>query len=53
MRTVVTLSDKGSGTYEGNGELQSGGTWQVTVMARQNGQTIARKQLALNATGGM
>jgi hypothetical protein len=39
--------------YEGKGDLSSGGTWQVTVRAQQNGQTIANKQLTLNATGGM
>ena len=53
MKTVIKASDKGDGTYEGKGDLGSGGTWQVTVMALQNGQTIARKQLSLNATGGM
>jgi len=53
MKTVVVTSDKGNGTYEGKGDLGSGGTWQVTVMARQNGQTIAHKQLSLDATGGM
>jgi YtkA-like len=53
MKTVISASDKGGGTYEGQGELGSGGTWQVTVTATQNGQTIASKHLTLNATGGM
>src|SRR6266852_2464466 len=53
MKTVINASDKGGGMYEGKGDLGSGGTWQVTVRAQQNGQTIANKQLALNATGGM
>jgi RND family efflux transporter MFP subunit len=52
MKTVINASDKGS-VYEGRGDLGSGGTWQVTVRAQQNGQTIANKQLTLNATGGM
>ena len=39
--------------YEGKGELGSGGSWQVTVRAQKDGQTIASKQLTLNATGGM
>src|SRR5229473_2562012 len=52
-KTVVNASDKGGGMYEGKGDLGSGGTWQVTVRAQQNGQTIANKQLTLNATGGM
>jgi Cu(I)/Ag(I) efflux system membrane fusion protein/cobalt-zinc-cadmium efflux system membrane fusion protein len=53
MKTVINVSDKGGGMYEGKGDLGSGGTWQVTVRAQQNGQTIANKQLTLNATGGM
>jgi Cu(I)/Ag(I) efflux system membrane fusion protein/cobalt-zinc-cadmium efflux system membrane fusion protein len=53
MKTVINANDKGGGMYEGKGDLGSGGTWQVTVRAQQNGQTIANKQLTLNATGGM
>ena len=53
MKTVVNASDKGGGMYEGQGDLGSGGTWQVTIRAQQNGQTIANKQLTVNATGGM
>ena len=41
MRDVATLSDKGNGVYEGPLELQSGGTWQVTITAQRGGQTIA------------
>src|SRR6266853_1046809 len=52
MKTVFNASDKG-GMYEGKGDLGSGGTWQVTIRAQQNGQTVANKQLTLNATGGM
>jgi Cu(I)/Ag(I) efflux system membrane fusion protein/cobalt-zinc-cadmium efflux system membrane fusion protein len=53
MRTPVALSDKGNGVYEGSGVLGSGGTWQATILAKKNGQTIASKQLSMNATGGM
>ena len=53
MKTVINATDKGGGVYEGSGDLGSGGTWQVTITASQNGQMIATKQLALNATGGM
>ena len=53
MRTSVDLADKGNGMYEGKGDLGSGGTWQVTITARQNGAVIASKQLTVNATGGM
>jgi Cu(I)/Ag(I) efflux system membrane fusion protein/cobalt-zinc-cadmium efflux system membrane fusion protein len=53
MKAIINASDKGGGIYEGKGDLGSGGTWQVTVRAQQNGQTIANQQLTLNATGGM
>lgn len=53
MKTVINATDKGGGMYEGSGDLGSGGTWQVTVTASQNGQMIASKQMTLNATGGM
>jgi RND family efflux transporter MFP subunit len=53
MKTSVDLSDKGGGTYEGKGDLGSGGTWQVTITARQNGAVLASKQFTVNATGGM
>lgn len=53
MKTSVDLTDKGGGMYEGKGDLGSGGTWQVTIIARQNGSVIASRQLTVNATGGM
>ncbi len=53
MRTAVTLSDKGNGMYEGSGQLESGGTWQVTILAKKDGQVVASKQLSVSATGGM
>jgi membrane fusion protein, copper/silver efflux system len=53
MNTTAKLVDKGSGAYEGPGKLDSGGTWEVTITARKNGQPIATKQLRVNATGGM
>jgi RND family efflux transporter MFP subunit len=53
MRTDVKCTDKGNGLYEGPGQLASGGTWQVTITATKDGQTIANKQFSVNATGGM
>jgi RND family efflux transporter MFP subunit len=53
MRTSVDLTDKGNGVYEGTGNLESGGTWQVTIVAKKNDQTIGTKQFSVNATGGM
>jgi len=53
VRTPVALSDKGNGVYEGTGVLESGGTWQTTILAKKNGQAIVNKQLSVSATGGM
>jgi RND family efflux transporter MFP subunit len=53
MNTTFQLSAKSPGVYDGTGLLESGGTWQVTVTVKQNGQTIATKQLRVNAEGGM
>jgi len=53
MKTVINAMDKGGGMYEGKGDLGSGGTWQVSIRAQLNGQTIVSKQLTVNATGGM
>jgi RND family efflux transporter MFP subunit len=53
MRDMATLTDKGNGLYEGPVQLQTGGTWQVSVTAQRGGQTIATKQLSVSATGGM
>lgn len=53
MRVAATLAEKGNGVYEGPIDLQTGGTWQVTVTVQRNGQTVASKQLSLAVTGGM
>jgi Cu(I)/Ag(I) efflux system membrane fusion protein/cobalt-zinc-cadmium efflux system membrane fusion protein len=53
MRSVATLKEKGDGVYEGSGDVQMGGTWQVTVLATKAGQTIAQKQFSVTAEGGM
>jgi RND family efflux transporter MFP subunit len=53
MDMTTKLPEKGGGLYEGSGKLDSGGTWQVTITVQKNGQTLAMKQLRVNATGGM
>ena len=53
MNTTTQLIQKSPGLYDGVGVLESGGTWQVTVTVKQNGQTIGTKQLRVNAEGGM
>ncbi|MBZ5699923.1 MAG: efflux RND transporter periplasmic adaptor subunit [Acidobacteriia bacterium] len=53
MNVITPLSEKGGGIYEGQVNLDSGGTWQLTVTAIKNGAAVATKQLSLNAEGGM
>jgi Cu(I)/Ag(I) efflux system membrane fusion protein/cobalt-zinc-cadmium efflux system membrane fusion protein len=53
VKTPMALSDKGHGVYEGTGVLETGGTWQTTILAKKNGRTIVSKQLSVSATGGM
>ncbi len=53
MNVTTQLTEKSAGLYDGAGVLESGGTWQVTVTAKQNGQTIGSKQMRINAEGGM
>lgn len=53
INIVTPMIEKGSGMYEGQVNLDSGGTWQLTVTASKNGAVLATKQLSLNAEGGM
>src|ERR1017187_7604544 len=53
MNVVTSLNDKDGGIYEGNVNLDSGGTWQLTVTAIKDGVVLATKQLSLIAEGGM
>jgi membrane fusion protein, copper/silver efflux system len=53
VREEFRLADKGAGIYAGSGNLPRGGSWNVTLIARKNGQVIASKQLTVNAAGGM
>jgi Cu(I)/Ag(I) efflux system membrane fusion protein/cobalt-zinc-cadmium efflux system membrane fusion protein len=53
MNAVTQLNDQGSGTYSGQLELGSGGTWQVTISAEQAGKLVLTKRMNVTATGGM
>jgi len=53
MSVSTSLSEKGSGLYEGQAALGSGGTWLITITVTKNGATLATKQLSINAEGGM
>ncbi|MGA3133253.1 MAG: FixH family protein [Terracidiphilus sp.] len=50
---AAALSAKGQGIYEGSLELDSGGTWQVTVTVERAGAIIATQKLTVDVTGGM
>jgi Cu(I)/Ag(I) efflux system membrane fusion protein/cobalt-zinc-cadmium efflux system membrane fusion protein len=49
----VAMHDAGGGRYQGSGALDSGGQWQVTIVASQGGRLLAREQTSLRAEGGM
>ena len=46
-------SAKSRGIYEGPLELDSGGTWQVTVTIQRAGATIATQKPTVDVGGGM
>ena len=52
MNVTSQLTDRGNGVYDGEVELGSGGTFQVTVSAEQAGKTVLTKRSNLTATGG-
>jgi Cu(I)/Ag(I) efflux system membrane fusion protein/cobalt-zinc-cadmium efflux system membrane fusion protein len=53
LKAQSNLKDEGDGTYTGSIDLQSGGTWQVTVASTKDGQAIAGKQLNVSVSGPM
>jgi Cu(I)/Ag(I) efflux system membrane fusion protein/cobalt-zinc-cadmium efflux system membrane fusion protein len=53
MKAQSNPTDHGDGTYIGNIDLQSGGTWQVTITAAKDGQTLAVKQSDVSVSGPM
>jgi RND family efflux transporter MFP subunit len=53
MNAIARLKDQGNGTYAGELELGSGGTWQVTISAEQGGKLILTKRTNVTAPGGM
>ncbi len=53
MNAAAQLNEQGNGTYAGELELGSGGTWQVTISAEQGGKLVLTKRMNVTATGGM
>jgi Cu(I)/Ag(I) efflux system membrane fusion protein/cobalt-zinc-cadmium efflux system membrane fusion protein len=52
VNVVTSLSEKGGGIYEGQANLESDGTWRLTVTAIKGGVVLLTKQLSPNAEGG-
>ncbi len=53
LNVITPLIEKGSGVYEGQVTLESGGIWKITITALKNGAVLATKQLTLQAQGGI
>lgn len=53
VRVPVEFREKAAGQYEGLLQLDSGGTWEVTVTVQKAGQTVATKQISVHSEGGM
>jgi Cu(I)/Ag(I) efflux system membrane fusion protein/cobalt-zinc-cadmium efflux system membrane fusion protein len=53
MRVAANAKPAENRIYTATVNLQSGGTWNVTVTATRAGQPIASRQLTMSATGGM
>jgi YtkA-like protein len=53
MRAQATAADQSNGVYVAELELQSGGTWQVSITAAKDGRTLATKQFNSSVSGSM
>jgi RND family efflux transporter MFP subunit len=53
IKAQSTLTDQGNGNYSGTIDLQSGGTWLVTITATKDGQPVANKQFNASVSGPM
>jgi multidrug efflux pump subunit AcrA (membrane-fusion protein) len=53
MRASAHLNEVRAGSYSGTVGLNSGGTWQMTITVRRNGQVVGVKSASVDAAGGM
>ena len=53
MRVEASATPRENGVYAATVNLESGGTWNVTITANKNGRQMASRQLSMTATGGM
>jgi RND family efflux transporter MFP subunit len=52
-RVTAHLNETRTGIYSGTAMLNSGGTWQLTIAVKRNGQVVAVKTATIAAAGGM
>jgi Cu(I)/Ag(I) efflux system membrane fusion protein/cobalt-zinc-cadmium efflux system membrane fusion protein len=53
MRAEAAAQEQTRGVYVATIDLQSGGTWSVTLIASQSGRTVATKQMDVSVSGPM
>ncbi|HEY2104481.1 MAG TPA: efflux RND transporter periplasmic adaptor subunit [Candidatus Binataceae bacterium] len=53
MRAGGAAAEQGGGIYQAPVDLDSGGTWQVTIAAAKDSRTLATRQFNVSAGGGM
>jgi RND family efflux transporter MFP subunit len=53
MKAQAKATEQSAGNYVATIELDSGGTWQATVVANKAGKQIASRQMSVSATGPM
>jgi RND family efflux transporter MFP subunit len=53
MHAEDIAADQGNGVYAASVELQSGGTWSLSIVASKSGHPLATKQLDVSASGSM
>ena len=51
MASTFSTKHAGNGRYQGDGRLVMGGTWDVTVTIKRNGQQVARKRFSVQVRG--
>jgi hypothetical protein len=49
MRNEIALKPAGPGNYTGTGQVTMAGKWNVTVIVKQGGKELGRKQVTLTA----
>ncbi len=53
MRAQADAKEQGEGTYSTDIDLESGGTWQVTIAVTKDGKPLAGKQFNVSVSGPM